>query len=219
MAPSGFSQPEFNNLGHSNELFEFSKKSVETYAKRCGADYQLVSEPRINHRHPTFERFDLFKNESWWKDYDHILYLDTDVICWPHAPNIFEMYPSKEHFKPVEDKLARKRPLDHHARTSEGSCLTKYSPALLQEKRFNAGVFMLNQKSAEKMCNYIDLSDPSDDNQMLIDIKIKSRVPTEYMDARFNKKMGVTSWFGHAFGQNKLVPNNKLISKCREVFI
>ena len=29
MAPSGFSQPEFNNLGHSNELFEFSKKSVE----------------------------------------------------------------------------------------------------------------------------------------------------------------------------------------------
>ena len=69
------------------------------------------------------------------------------------------------------------------------------------------------------MTYHIDLSDPSDDNQMLIDIMIKSRVPTEYMDARFNKKMGVTSWLGHAFGQNKLVPNNKLISKCREVFI
>jgi len=218
MIPSGFSQPEFNNLGHSDELFEYSKKSIKRYAEKIGADYHLVTQPKINHRHPTFERFDLFKDLSWYDTYNHILYLDTDVICWPDAPNIFEMYPSTEHFKPVEDNLARKRSIQHHHNTSIGSCLNKYDPQILKQRRFNAGVFMLNKSCAEKMSLYIDLDDPSDDNQMLIDIMLKSRIPTQYMDARFNKKMGTKSWFGHAYGQDKMIPDNKVITKCRAVF-
>ena len=77
---------------------------------------------------------------------------------------------------------------------------------------------MLNKSCAEKMSLYIDLDDPSDDNQMLIDIMLKSRISTQYMDARFNKKMGTKSWFGHAYGQDKMIPDNKVITKCRAVF-
>ena len=52
----------------------------------------------------------------------------------------------------------------------------------------------------------------------MIDIMLQSGVAVEYMDARFNKKMGIASWFGHAYGQDKHKPNNKVISQCRKIF-
>jgi len=218
MAPQTFSQPKFNNLGLNEELLEYSKLSAQKYAEKIGCDYVLIDTPTINHRHPTFERFDLWYNSIWWKKYTHVLYIDTDVICWPEAPDIFQMYPDTVSFKPCDDPLAKKRSIQHHQNTSKNTCLEKYDPKILQQKRFNAGVFMLNSQCVEKMKPYIDLNDPSDDNQMLIDIMLKSQVQTTYMDSRFNKKMGVSSWFGHAFGQSKLESDNKVLSRCRSLY-
>jgi len=219
MKPDGFDQPVYNNLKHDNELFVYSVRSVKEYAKQCGADYQLIDTPRINHVHPTFERYDLWLNDAWWHKYTHILYLDTDVIVWPDAPNIFAMYPDQKSFKPCDDRLAHSRSPEYHERIAQGTVLEKYDGETLQQQRFNAGVFMLTQSSAQVMRPHVDVkSFVDDDNMHMIDIMLQSGVAVEYMDARFNKKMGITSWFGHAYGQDKHISNNKVISQCRKVF-
>lgn len=219
MEPDKFDQPVFNNLKHDDNIFGYSLRSVKEYARRCGVDYQLVDTPRINHVHPTFERFDLWLNDEWWKKYTHILYLDTDVIVWPDAPNIFKMYTSLKSFKPCDDRLAHTRPPSYHEQLAKGTVLEKYDGETLQEERFNAGVFMLTEESAKIMRPYVKIDDfVDDDNSHMIDIMFQSKVEREYMDARFNKKMGITSWFGHAYGQGKHQPNNKVILQCKKTF-
>ena len=93
---SKYKDPTYNQIGVNEELYKYPTTSVEQYAKNIGADYKLVTKAKINHVHPTFERFDLFFNHKWWETYEHILYLDTDVIVWPSAPNIFKTYPSNK---------------------------------------------------------------------------------------------------------------------------
>lgn len=219
MKPDQFDQPVFNNLKHDDAIFKYSLRSVKEYAKKCGVDYWLIDTPRINHVHPTFERFDLWLNDDWWKKYTHILYLDTDVIVWPDAPNIFQMYPSLDSFKPCDDRLAHTRPPTYHEALAKNTVLEKYDGETLQHERFNAGVFMLTEHSAKIMRPYVQVDKfVDDDNSHMIDIMFQSKVKREYMDSRFNKKMGVTSWFGHAYGQGKHQTNNKVILQCKKIF-
>ena len=66
METSGFSQPNFVDIKVNEELLEYSKKSSKLYADKCAADYVLINSPRINHLHPTFERFDLLDEQVMW---------------------------------------------------------------------------------------------------------------------------------------------------------
>lgn len=217
--PEGFSDPTYNNLGLNDELLKYSLSSAKQYAERIGADYQLVTDVRINHRHPTFERFDLFYNDNWWLDYTHILYLDTDVIVWPSAPDIFEMYPNETYFKVCDDRTAKSRTPEWHTNNEKNTILKVIEGVNLQQYRFNAGVFMLNRECVKHMKPYLRFRDvDADDNQILIKTMFDSKVPVEYMDWRFNKKNGCESWFGHAQGQLKFKKDNKVISKARLVF-
>ena len=81
----------FQNLTgrkRDEDLIARSKKSVQQYAKRYGADYELIDEPNDPTKHPWCERFRLF-HEDKYDQYDAILYLDIDVICRRKAPSIF----------------------------------------------------------------------------------------------------------------------------------
>jgi len=219
METTGFSQPDFVNISINKELLEYSKKSAKLYAEKCQADYILVDQPRINHVHPTFERFDLFFNDEWWKKYDHILYLDTDVICWPSAPDIFKMYNNKETFKVCEDLKALRNNKEWHQQNDKDTILNQFDPEILRTKRFNAGVFMLNQSSAKIISPFLKYKEyKDDDNKLLVYAVLSSGVITERMDPRFNKKNGVTSWFGHGYGQNKYLPDYKLLSVAKQIF-
>jgi lipopolysaccharide biosynthesis glycosyltransferase len=219
MESAGFPQPNFVNIKVNKELLEYSKKSSKLYANRCGADYILINKPKINHIHPTFERFDLFSNMEWWKKYDHILYLDTDVICWPSAPNIFEMYSNKESFKVCEDRIAKKKSTSWHEQREKDTILSNFKPEVLRTNRFNAGVFMLNEYSANIISAHLKYKEYNDDdNRILIHAVLSSGVSTEFMDWRFNKKNGVKSWFGHGYGQEKYKTDNKLLSMARQIF-
>jgi lipopolysaccharide biosynthesis glycosyltransferase len=219
MEPAGFPQPNFVNIKVNEELLEYSKKSSKLYANRCGANYILINKPKINHIHPTFERFDLFSNMEWWKKYDHILYLDTDVICWPSSPNIFEMYSNKESFKVCEDRIAKKKSTSWHEQREKDTILSNFKPEVLRTNRFNAGVFMLNEYSANIISAHLKYKEYNDDdNRILIHAVLSSGVSTEFMDWRFNKKNGVKSWFGHGYGQEKYKTDNKLLSMARQIF-
>ena len=219
MSPEGFPSPDFVNIKVNEELLYYSKLSSSMYAKRCGADYVLVDQPRINHVHPTFERFDLFFNPEWWEKYDQILYLDTDVVCWPNSPNIFEMYPNRKTFKVCEDRTARNKSARWHRQQETNTLLAQFDADTLRNKRFNAGVFMLNHHSASILAPHLKFKEhPDDDNRILIHAMLASGAETEYMDWRFNKKNGVTSWFGHGYGQQKYSSNNKLLLESKRIF-
>lgn len=214
-----YSDPTYNQIGINEELYKYSTISVEQYAKTIGADYKLITEPKINWIHPTFERFDLFFNNEWWEQYDNILYLDTDVIAWPTAPNVFTEYPSTHSFKPVFDRIARKNTLEYHEQRVSGTCLEKFEPAVLQKKRFNAGVFMLNKNCVEIMKKFLDYKTLNgDDNEQLIYAMLESKVEVDQMDWRYNKKNGTNCYFGHAMGQQKFKSDYDMLKVAKEIF-
>jgi|TARA_R110000822_G_scaffold371_7_gene1650 hypothetical protein len=202
--PDNYVQPDFNNLTHVDELFHYSTFSVKKYAEKCGVDYQLITEARVNHTHPTFERLDLILNDDWWSKYNNVLYLDTDVVIWSDAPNCFEMYPDTDSFKPVHSVRAERKELKWHQLEKQNTILEKYDPQTLASRRFNAGVFMINESSAKTMrpfCDYKSWDD--DDSRILIRTMLDSNVPTNYMNYRFNEKMSMTGYFCHAYGLGK----------------
>lgn len=215
-----FKDPGYNSIGVNEELLKYSLISVEQYANNIKADYQLVEDKRINWIHPTFERFDLFFNNKWWDNYDHILYLDSDLIVWPDAPDIFQMYPDVNSFKVVTDRIALRRSSEWHKKNVVNSALDEFGGEVLRNSRFNAGVFMLNRGSVEKMKQYLDYKNvPLDDNQLLIYAMLKSEVPTVRMDWRFNKKNGTNCYFGHAYGQQKFKAEYyDLLEKAKKLY-
>ena len=87
-----YSQPGFNNLKPS-PMETYSRNSFQEYCKKFDLDYLRITEPKVGFKHPTWERFDLWIDRSWWDKYDQIMYVDSDVIALPHAPNIFKDYP------------------------------------------------------------------------------------------------------------------------------
>jgi len=211
--------PDYNNIGVNEELFRCSLISVKEYAKRINCDYVLVEDKRINHKHPTFERFDLFFNNNWWEKYEHILYLDTDLIVWPDSPDIFKMYTNTTTFKPCEDRIAKRRSTEWHKEYVKDIVLKEFPGETLQQNRFNAGVFMLNKHSANAISKFLDYKNIDiDDNSLLIYAMLKSGVKIEPMDWRFNKKNGTESWFGHAYGQKKFQTPFDLIEKAKKIF-
>ncbi len=171
-----------------DELSQTSFSLVKRYAKKYNADYHLLTDPYINYLHPTYERFRLFEEAHWTENYDQILYLDSDVFVYDDSPNIFEIYTSSSTFKVCT-----------HWNTY------KYG---VKNLGFNAGVFMLNKSSRDKMLPFLNykLETPpkSHDNDILIDCMEKSNVEVEYMDARFNaKNEGNGTFFCHVWGSGK----------------
>ncbi|MFN9953873.1 MAG: hypothetical protein ACK55I_12305, partial [bacterium] len=71
-------------------IFNYSSKSFRDYCIKYDLDYILITEPKVNYIHPTWERLDLWINKDHWFDkYDSICYVDTDVFALPKADNIF----------------------------------------------------------------------------------------------------------------------------------
>ena len=116
----------------SDEVLYLSTSLVKNYAKINNADYKLITKPKINFKHPTWERFQFFE-DNWTKNYANILYLDTDVFTWPSSPNIFK-YLKSDCFNVV----------DHY-----------YKKRFNNLPMFNAGVFAVNKTSARIMKSYI----------------------------------------------------------------
>ena len=173
--------PSFDNLS------ETSFTLARQYAKKTNSSYLLLTDAYINHIHPTYERFRLFEEPRWTDEYDHVLYLDSDVFIYQDSPNIFEMYAEVNEFKVCT----------HWSNYRYG----------IEEKSFNAGVFMMNKYSRDIMLpllNYKrDVAPISHDNAVLADCVEQSGVNLKFMDARFNAKNSEIGFFCHAWGSGK----------------
>jgi hypothetical protein len=184
-----------------DSISEISIKLAKRYAEKVNADYFLLTEPKINFIHPTYERFTLFEDPFWTDTYNNVLYLDCDVFIYNTAPNIFQQYPDNTKFKVCT----------HWDEYRFGDTSAK----------FNAGVFMLNKSSKDIMLPHlkyrIDPPYKSHDNDALIDCVEKSNVPVEKMDVMFNAKNYEHAHFCHSWGGTKRKwPDSPHILKAKQ---
>ena len=187
-----YSQPEFNNLKPS-PMEEYSRHSFELYCEKFGLEYLRITEPKLGFKHPTWERFDLWTDRSWWDNYDQIMYVDSDVIALPHAPNIFEKYPD------IDSKLKTAYYPKFRNAGAGGAkynqrvnpLADKYTGEQIASRFVQPGVMILNKESTKFMLpwvgKYKDITDDRiDDGMFLNSCIVDSEVPLLDMDKKFN---------------------------------
>ncbi|MHA1731844.1 MAG: glycosyltransferase [Promethearchaeota archaeon] len=74
----------------------YSHPTFRRYAERVDAEFVIIDEARVNFRgevsfNPLL--FEKYQVGDLLEVYDRILYLDTDILVTPHAPDIFEQVP------------------------------------------------------------------------------------------------------------------------------
>lgn len=88
-----------NDLGADyGDYWEISIDSCKKYAEKYGFDYKLLS-PTEEEWEPFFisePQFESYRAIDFLKDYDAVLYIDTDVIVKPNSPNVVERYRSDQ---------------------------------------------------------------------------------------------------------------------------
>jgi hypothetical protein len=75
-------------LGPEGQAFlHLSLPFLAAYARRIGADCRVITQPTQGD--PLMWNFEKFQIQSYFRDYERILYVDADVLVLPHAPDIF----------------------------------------------------------------------------------------------------------------------------------
>ena len=219
-----YTQPGYNNLKPS-PIEEYSTHSFKQYCGKFDLDYCRITEPKINFKHPTWERFDLWTDPSWWDRYEQIMYVDSDVVALPDAPNVFELYKDLDTFKFARYNRYRKMPVEIHASSNRDTIFKDIDPAIIQKKRFQTGVFILTKKIAEAMLSTVKEYSKCkvDDGQFLNWAVMHSGVPYTEMDLKFNVKnngqyIKYKIYFMHCAGGKKHKKASKIWHLMKEYY-
>jgi lipopolysaccharide biosynthesis glycosyltransferase len=124
-----------------------SHPAIQAYAVRIGADFHVITERRWPDLHIHFEKFQMY---DLVMGYERTLYLDSDVIVAPDAPNIFDVAPEgqlafmneREHFPDYSDFYENRVSVmrEHVKRLGPGW--------VWPNSYFNAGVFLIEPRFA-----------------------------------------------------------------------
>ena len=225
-----YSQPEFNNLKPS-PMEEYSRHSFKLYCEKFNLDYLRITEPKLGFKHPTWERFDLWTDRSWWDDYDQIMYVDSDVIALPHAPNIFEKYQDinnnlKTAYYP---KFRNAGPEGAKYNQRVNPLANNYTGEQIASRFVQPGVMILNKVNTEFMLpwveKYKDIKDDRiDDGMFLNSCIVDSDVPLLDMDKKFNHKNNGERYdydnvyFLHCAGGKKHKRQVKIWGKLKKMY-
>jgi len=79
-------------FGNFDKLAIHTHPTIEAYATKIGADFVVINEKKISKKFFHYEKFQLY---DYFKKYDRIIYMDTDLIVRPDTPNLFDIV--KEH--------------------------------------------------------------------------------------------------------------------------
>jgi len=188
-----YTQPNFNNL-YASPAEQYSSHSFQLYCKKYGIDYVKIIKPKLGFKHPTWERFDLWMDRTWWDQYAQIMYVDSDIFALPHSPNIFDSCHDIESFKAARYHKWRNRT------PKEAKELSKINPLLddvsgdsIAKRSIQPGMFILNKKCTEHMLPWIKeytnvVNNKIDDGMFLNYCLIKSEVAQEDMSEQWNHK-------------------------------
>lgn len=120
-----------------DKCFEYTKDRIASYASKCDADLHIIDTFKINIGSPHNE---IFQAYDLLKDYERILFVDSDVIIKNEAPDLFDLVPTDKIGTVLEDTLSRK--CDRHKRMSD--IQNKYGQIGWNEGYVNSGVFLVS---------------------------------------------------------------------------
>jgi hypothetical protein len=92
MIPDGFRTIPVESYGN---YWELSAKSVKKYADKWGFDYLFLNPgPEDDYKPFMFNetQFERYRSIEFLKNYDAVLYIDSDVLITPDADNIVDIY-------------------------------------------------------------------------------------------------------------------------------
>lgn len=175
------------------EIESLAKQTVpgmEQYAKRVGADFKVIGKTEISERlTPYYEKNQIF---NFLDEYDKVLFIDSDILITPDAPNLFRQCNGDEIAAvSVEDVYG--------AVEKEKAMLQQFlGETEWTKKYFNSGVVMFTRK-------YRDLLNTSDgliekwvegkaqagvtglNDQSVFNYRVnKHNIPIVYLDKAFN---------------------------------
>ena len=225
-----YSQPGFNNLKPS-PMEQYSRHSFQKYCEKFDLDYLRITEPKINFKHPTWERFDLWIDRTWWDKYDQIMYVDSDVIALPHAPNIFAQYPTidnrlKTAYYP---KFRSAGPTGAKFNQRVNPLADNYTGEQISSKFVQPGVIILTKSCTEHMLPWVSKyseikDDRIDDGMFLNSCIVDSDVPLLDMDRMWNHKNNGERFdyntvnFLHCAGGKKHKKGVKIWAKLKNMY-
>jgi len=91
------------------QMVDLTHPGIKAYADKCGADFIVYDhEPPIR-TNDNSVHYRILKAIETFKEYDRILFIDTDVVISPRCPNIFEVVPVDCIGSVFEDKGKRKK--------------------------------------------------------------------------------------------------------------
>lgn len=199
-------------------IYEYSEYSMKKYCQKYGHDFIRVTQPKVCYEHPTWERLDLWFDESWFDNYDEICYTDTDVYALPNAPDIFSFSTDIDAFKAAP----------YHKHTNSKKSIFEDISFERFKKGFQAGVWILTKKSRDLSLPYIQESYQQKTHKFRNDAKVlnwsvlKSDCKIFQLPAQFNVKytgnLNSSMYFCHAFGKRKYDPACALKQQLENIF-
>ncbi len=66
---------------------------MRSYADRCGVDFIVIGERKVNEKYGLDERYEKFQLYDLIDDYEQIAFIDTDILISPKAPSLFDLVP------------------------------------------------------------------------------------------------------------------------------
>jgi len=129
--PNYIQTDKLTTYSFHQEMYAVSERNAKSYAKKCGADYYMVTD--LNDFKPAAGKHIDYQKLKFYdfEEYDQIIYFDSDYIIKDNAPDLFEM--CKDTF---------------HAVTDPGKTVDELATNLgiPRDRYFNAGFMFIPQK-------------------------------------------------------------------------
>lgn len=209
---------------HLNLPVSYAFKTFEYYCKKHNLHLINITKPSVNFTNVYFEKFIFL---DLLEEYDRILYLDSDVLITPHAPNIFEIYSDENFFYAYHENSES----DYMDRDKYIESITNkiYWPTEENNKfrYFNAGVMLFSKNHKEFFANFKEETEKHPellsfgDQTILNYLSVKNNLPFKSLSADWNKmSLGMedpyferySSNFIHYAGPDFYGNNNKQIT-------
>lgn len=84
---------------------------MKAYADRCGVDFVVIGERKVNTIYNLDERYEKFQLYDLIDQYDQIVFVDTDILVSPTTPSLFDLVPV-DRFAAVSEAKFSKAPRD-----------------------------------------------------------------------------------------------------------
>lgn len=86
------------------EMTDITHPVLKKYAKKCNAEFEIISETKGIHPH-----YRILQLHDLFKEYDRILCIDSDVLILKKCPDLFNLVPAHKVASIFEDKGSRQK--------------------------------------------------------------------------------------------------------------